>query len=126
MKELDEKRQQYKMLEDLQKSSGWELLYEQMTIRVIADQLRLVDPPDQVSSTMRDYLAGKVKGMSDTANLLSVLLEGLKSEIEMLIEQEKQNGPAERKPDAADTSASTDDQLAGASRSDPFAGQPPS
>lgn len=123
MKEIDEKRQQHKMLSDLKLQDGWLLFHTQLSVRAVADQVKLVAPPDQVSAEMRGYLAGRVKGMSEAAGLLDTLLEGLKSEIELLATQEQVNGHEQRDPDldAASSASGRDTFGFGASHADPFA-----
>jgi hypothetical protein len=113
MSEIDLKREQYRDLLELKESAGWMLLHQQMSIRQVADQLKLADSPDTISSAMRDWVAGRVKGTADTINLLDLLLDGLKSEIEHLQEQETNNaGP--------DNAASDDADLSGASSANPL------
>lgn len=108
MSELIEKQQQYKDLKELKDSPGWKILHEQLTVRMMADQMKFVAPPSQVTAEERVYLGGKVAGVADAANLLELLLAGLESEIEHIRAQEETNDvrpddPAD--PDDADLTA---------------------
>lgn len=91
MSELIEKQQQYKDLRELLTSPGWKILHEQLTVRMMADQMKFVAPPSQVTAEERVYLGGKVAGVADAANLLELLLAGLESEIEHIRAQEEMN-----------------------------------
>lgn len=107
MSELIEKQQQYKDLRELLTSPGWKILHEQLTVRMMADQMKFVAPPSQVTAEERVYLGGKVAGVADAANLLELLLAGLESEIEHIRAQEEtNNGPDNStEPDDADLAA---------------------
>lgn len=107
MSELIEKQQQYKDLRELLTSPGWKILHEQLTVRMMADQMKFVAPPSQVTAEERVYFGGKVAGVADAANLLDLLLAGLESEIEHIrAQEEKEDGPDDSaEPDDADFAA---------------------
>ncbi len=115
MSELIAKLQQLRELHELRDSAGWKMLHEQLTIRMMADQLKFVAPPSQVTAEERVYLGGKVAGVADAVNLLDLLLAGLESEVEHLKTQEENPSG----PEQADRDTSDDDLVARSARIDP-------
>jgi hypothetical protein len=129
MSELTQKVEQLRLLQTLKSSPGWSFYYTNLSQRQIVEQLLLTEPPDVISSAKRDYIAGKVRGMAESVNLIDVLIGGLTEEIELLREQESKDA---RSSDTSDHDTGTRPSngagsdphaspFGGASPADPFA-----